>query len=214
LGSFVLDNVIFKLHPCQRNTTTAVESALRLHGWLDGRCQQVRRIVIHSHDEALRRADKTGPLRNRAARDHCIQYVVAVALIHGRLDPGDYADDIASDPQIDALRERMTVVENAAYTRDHHDLAVRSCANAVQVELEDGSLSPLEETRFPAGDPSARDTALPALLRKFEVLTRGRRPGDQGQALFERLCDLNNLRQMPVPDFMDWVTQWSNTGPK
>lgn len=212
LGSFVLDNVILKLHPCQRNTTTAVESALRLHHWLEGRWHQVRRIVIYSHDEALRRADKTGPLRNRAARDHCIQYVVAVALIHGRLDPDDYADGIASDPRIDALRERMTVLEKADYTRDHHDLAVRSCANAVQVELEDGSLSPLEETRFPSGDPSVREASLPALLKKFDLLTRRRRPSDQGRALFERICDLGNMRQMPVPDFMDWVTQWSNTG--
>jgi 2-methylcitrate dehydratase len=210
LGSFVLDHVIFKLHPCQRNTTTAVESALRLHGWLKGRWQQVRRIVIRSHDEALRRADKTGPLRNRAARDHCIQYVVAVALIHGRLEPGDYRDDVAADPRIDALRERTRVVEDAAYTREHHDLAVRSCASAVQIELDDGSLSPLEETRFPSGDPSVRDAALPALQRKFERLTQGRRQDDQGRALFERLCDPGHLQAMPVPDFMDWVTRWSN----
>lgn len=210
LGSFVLDNVIFKLYPCQRNTTTAVESALRLHRWLAGRCEQVHRIVIHSHDEAIRRTDKTGELPNRAARDHCMQYVVAVALLHGRLVPGDYEDGIARDPRIDALRARTRMVENPAYTRDHHDLAVRSCANAVQIELEDGSLSPLEETLFPAGDPSVRDTAMPALLSKFEALTQGHRPADQGRSLFERLCDINTLP--PVPEFMDWIAQWSGGG--
>lgn len=210
LGSFVMDNVIFKLHPCQRNTTTAVESALRLHRWLGDRCAQVRRIVIHSHDEAIRRTDKTGELPNRAARDHCIQYVVAVALLHGRLTPGDYEDVVAQDPRIDGLRARTHVLENLAYTRGHHDLAVRSCANAVQIELDDGSLSPLEETIFPAGDPSMRDAAIPALLTKFELLTRGRRPDDQGQSLFERLCDANALPL--VPRFMDWVAQWSGGG--
>lgn len=207
LGSFVLDNVIFKLYPCQRNTTTAVESALRLHHWLGGRCEQVRRIVIHSHDEAIRRTDKTGELPNRAARDHCMQYVVAVALVHGRLAPGDYEDDIAGDPRIDGLRSRTCIVENAGYTRDHHDLAIRSCANAVQIELKDGSLSPLEESVFPTGDPSMRNTALPALLSKFELLTHGRRPADQGRSLFDRLRDVNTLP--PVPEFMDWVTHWS-----
>lgn len=209
LGSFVLDHIIFKLHPCQRNTTTAVESALRLHRWLDGRYEQVRRIVIYSHDEAMRRADKTGELPNRAARDHCLQYVVAVALVHGRLTHRDYDDDIACDPRIDGLRARTHVIENTAYTRNHHDMAVLSCANAVQIELENGSLSPLEETLFPAGDPSMRSTAMPALMSKFTALTQECRLANSGRQIFDRLLDIDWLAETPVPDFMDWVVQWS-----
>ncbi|MDB5807573.1 MAG: 2-methylcitrate dehydratase [Betaproteobacteria bacterium] len=202
-GSFVLDNVIFKLHPCQRNTTTAVESALRIHTWLAGRVDRIRRISIRSQDEAVRRTDKSGPLPNRAARDHSMQYVVAVALIHGRLAPDDYSDAAAADPRIDRLRERTVIVEDAAYTRDHHDLRIRSCANSVQVELDDGSCSALEETLFPAGDPTRRAGALPALHQKFDALTRHHWPQQRRDAIFARMCDAEAMQAMPVADFMD-----------
>jgi 2-methylcitrate dehydratase len=203
-GSFVIDHVIFKLHACQRNTTTAVESALQLHAWLDGRpAERIRRVAIRTQDEAIRRTDKTGPLPNRAARDHSIQYVVAVALRHGRLTPEDYADEIAADPLIDGLRERTTVSEDLQFTREHHDAAIRSCASAVRIELDDGSVSPWITTRFPAGDPSRRGEALLALRAKFIDLTRRRWNAGQQQHLLGLLLDAERLKQMPVPDFMD-----------
>ncbi|WP_169457919.1 2-methylcitrate dehydratase [Ottowia thiooxydans] len=205
LGSLILDNVIFKLHPCQRNTTTAVESALRLHEWLSGRLSNIKRVTIHTHDEAMRRANKTGPLPNRAARDHSIQYVVAVALLHGRLMPDDYSDTVANDDRIDWLRERTVVIENQGYTRDHHDMAVKSCANAVQIELEDGTISVLEETLFPAGDPSRRDVAVPALKAKFHTLTSYFWQEPHRSQLLARLLDVSTMAKMPVPTFMDML---------
>ena len=205
LGSLILDSVIFKLHPCQRNTTTAVESALRLHGWLSGRWSSIKRITIHTQDEAMRRANKSGPLPNRAARDHSIQYVVAIALLHGRLTPDDYSDTVANDFRIDWLRERTVVVENPGYTRDHHDIAVRSCANAVQIELEDGAISALEETTFPAGDPSRRNVTVPALTEKFHALTSHFWLEPYRNQLLARLLDVTTMARMPVPDFMDML---------
>ena len=202
LDSFVLDNTIFKLHPCQRNASTAVESALRLHHWLDGRVSSIKCVSIFTQDEAVRRIDKPGLLPNRAARDHSIQYVVAVALLRGRLTADDYTDASAGDPRIDWLRERTTVTENARYTNGHHDLAVRSCANAVQIELQDGSLSPLEETLFPAGDPSRRADAIPLLKDKFHALTQHRWPEAFRDNLLARLLDADAMQHMPVPDFM------------
>lgn len=203
LASFVLDNVIFKLHPVQRNASTAVESALRLHHWLDGRVSSIKQITIYTQSEAMRRINKTGLLMNHAARDHSIQYAVAVALLRGRLTSDDYSDESAGDSRIDWLRERTTVLEDAKYTRDHHDLAIRSCANAIQIELQDGSVSPLEETAFPIGDPSRRDDALPMLTDKFHALTRHHWPEPFRSELLARLLDADTMQQLPVPEFMN-----------
>lgn len=205
LHSFVMDNVIFKLYPCQRNATTAVESAVCLRSWLNGRIYDIRRITVHTQDEAMRRVNKTGPLPNRAARDHSMQYVVAVALLRGALTAADYSDEQAADPRIDWLRERTLVVENADYTRDHHDVAVRSCANAVQIELNNGEISPLIETVYPIGDPSRRAEATPMLTEKFHTLARGRWQANKRTALLERLLDNSGLQGTPVGEFMSWV---------
>jgi 2-methylcitrate dehydratase len=205
LGSFVMDNVIFKLYPCQRNTTTAVESAARLRPWLDGRIYDISKITLYTQDEAMRRVNKTGPLPNRAARDHSLQYVVAIALLRGALNPDDYSDEQAADPRIDWLRERMVVIENPAYTRDHHDMAIRSCANAVQIELANGEVSPLMETSYPVGDPSRRAEATPMLTEKFHTLTRRRWSSGRRTDLLGRLLDNARLARTPVREFMSWV---------
>lgn len=207
LGSFVLDQVIFKLYPCQRNATTAVESAIALRPWLDGRIAEIDRIVIHTQDEALRRIDKTGPLANRAARDHCLQYVTAVALLKGSLESEDYSDTRAADPWIDWLRERMVVVENPQYSRDHHDIAVRSCANAVQIVLNDGETSLLSETAYPIGDPSRRHQAKSRLAGKFETLTRPHWSSERASATLALLLDPHALQAMPVDQFMTRVSR-------
>jgi 2-methylcitrate dehydratase len=203
MASLVLDNVIFKLHPVQRNASTAVESALRLHRWLDGRVSSIKLITIFTQSEAMRRINKNGLLVNRAGRDHCIQYAVAVALLRGDLTSDDYSDESAGDSRIDWLRERTVVLENDKYTRDHYLLSVRSCANAIQIELDDGTLSPREETTFPIGDPSRRDDALPMLTAKFHALTRHHWSEPFRSQLLARLLDADILQHMPVPEFMN-----------
>lgn len=202
LGSFVLDHVIFKLHPCQRNATTAVESAITLHAWLDGRQDRIARIDVRTQDEAMRRIDKAGALPNRAARDHSMQYVVAMALLNGRLGHDDYGDAVAADPRIDRLRALTHVAEDPDYSRGHHDPAVRSCANAVRVTLDDGTASPWIETRFPAGDPSRRDEALPLLAGKFHTLAARRWPPGRRRELWARLGDTAGAANWPVDEFL------------
>ena len=171
LGSFVLENIIFKFYPCQRNVSTALEAAIHLHPWLNNRFEQVKKITIFSHDEAIRRTDKKGPLTTRAARDHCMQYIVAIGLLKGQLTLDDYLDEAASNPLIDALREKMVLIENPIFSKNHHDIQIRSCANAIQIELLDGTLSELIQVDFPLGDPIHRDKAEKAIIDKFQILT-------------------------------------------
>lgn len=200
-GNGVMDQLIFKLYPAQRNATTAVECALRLHAWLAGRVAQVRQVRVFTQDEAMRRIDKTGPLPNRAARDHSMQYIVASVLLRGRLQAEDYADEAAADPCLEALRARVVVREDAGYTRDHHDPRVLSCANAIEIELDDGTCSPRVEVLYPPGDVQRRAEALPALEKKFDALTQRLDPAyrDRLLALFS---DTGALLAMPVTGFM------------
>ena len=171
LGSFVLENIIFKFYPCQRNVSTALEAAIQLYPWLNYRFDQVKKITIYSHDEAIRRTDKQGPLTTRAARDHCMQYIVAIGLLKGQLTLDDYLDETASNPWIDALRDKMVLIENPIFSQHHHDITIRSCANAMQIELVDGTLSELMQVDFPLGDPIHRDRAAKAIIDKFHLLT-------------------------------------------
>jgi len=139
-GDYFLERVIFKLVPCQRNGSTAVEAAIRLHEWFRTHGFAAERIEIFTQDEAMRRIVKSGPLPNAAARDHCLQYMVAVALLTGKLAAAAYGDAMAADPRIDALRATMTVTESPEYTRAHHDPNVHSCANAIRITACDGAV--------------------------------------------------------------------------
>lgn len=149
LGNFIIENIIFKFYPCQRNVSTALEAAIQLHPTIHGRLNQIKKIVIYSHDEAIRRTDKKGPLLTRAARDHCLQYIVAIGLLKGNLSVDDYLDDVAKQPEIDTLREKMVLIENSIFSQHHHDIAIRSCANAIQIEFQNGELSDLVQIDFP-----------------------------------------------------------------
>lgn len=206
LGSYVLDHVIFKLYPCQRNATTAVESAISLRPWLNGRIGSVKSITIHTQDEAMRRIDKTGPLPNRAARDHCLQYVTAIALLDGSLTSEDYSDERAADPRIDMLRARMRVVENPQFTREHHDPDIRRCANSIEIMLDNGETS-CATVHYPIGDPTRRHEAIPLLTEKFHALTRSRWTAERRSAILELLLDPDRLGGAPVEEFLLMTAQ-------
>jgi 2-methylcitrate dehydratase len=206
-GDFFLDRVIFKLVPCQRNGSTAVEAAIRLHEWFRAHDFAAERIDIFTQDEAMRRIVKSGPLPNTAARDHCLQYMVAVALLTGRLSASSYGEAAAADPRIDALRACMHVEESAAYTQAHHDPSVRSCANAMRITARDGAVSDLIEVEFPIGDPIRRHEAAPLLDAKFRDLTGHLWDAGRQQAVIELFADPERLSAMAVPDFMDRVTE-------
>lgn len=207
LGTFFMDNVIFKLVPAQRNCSTAIEAAIRLHAWYSEHKDQVARVRIVTHDEAIRRVTKTGPLPNREARDHCIQYMVAVALLRGRLELQDYTDEAASDPAIDQLRKRITVEESPDYTADHHDLTKRSCANSVEIITHGGLASPRIEILYPIGDALRRSEAAPMLREKFFSMTAHLWNRQRQDRILGLLADMPRLLETPVTDFMSEISE-------
>lgn len=207
LQGFFLDRVIFKLVPCQRNGSTAVEAAIRLHNWFRAHDFAAGNIEIVTQDEAMRRIVTTGPLPNSAARDHCLQYMVAVALLTGKLTASAYSDAAAADPRIDDLRACMEITESPAYSRAHHDPAIGSCANAVRITAMDGAVSDLVEIAYPIGDPMRRDEAVPLLHAKFRDLAASLWDAGRQDEILALFADPGRLAAMTVPDFMDRVTE-------
>src|SRR5471032_205403 len=139
-GSYVMENVLFKISfPAEFHGQTAAECAVRLHPAVRDRVNDIKKIVITTHESAIRIIDKKGVLNNPADRDHCIQYIVAIGLLKGNLVATDYEDDVARDPRVDALRSKMVCIEKKQWTRDYLDSSKRSIANAVQVFFKDGS---------------------------------------------------------------------------
>jgi 2-methylcitrate dehydratase len=200
--SSVIENVIFKLYPCQRNGSTAVEAALALHEAVARKLDRVQRVIVRTHAEAMERIDRRGPLPNAAARDHCLQFMVSAALVFGELRSEHYHEPLAADPRIEFLRERMEVVEDVRYTHGYSDPQTLSCANAVQVEFNDGSPSSLIEVEYPAGDSTRRSEALPKLQSKFLSLTAGKW-SDERRSAVSTLLSANEVDAMPVSAFMD-----------
>jgi 2-methylcitrate dehydratase len=206
-GSYVMENVLFKVSfPAEFHAQTAVECALQLHGALvrTGRtAAAVARLTIRTHEACLRIIDKRGPLANPADRDHCIQYMVAVALLFGRLTAADYEDDVAADPRIDALRERIVCTEDPAFTRDYHDPAKRSIANALRLELAGGVTLDEVVCEYPIGHRRRRDEARPLLEAKFRGHVAGHFAGRQADAILAASLDRDALESMAVHDYVD-----------
>ncbi len=183
-GSYVMEHVLFKISfPAEFHAQTAVECAMQLHPLVRDRLADVRRITIRTHESAIRIIDKKGPLANPADRDHTIQYMVAVPLIFGRLTAADYEDDVAADPRIDALREKMTCVEDAQFTRDYLDPAKRSIANAITIEFNDGTRTDEVVVEYPIGHRRRREDGIPLLLEKFRTNVARRFAAKQQQAI-------------------------------
>ncbi|MEK1839808.1 MAG: bifunctional 2-methylcitrate dehydratase/aconitate hydratase, partial [Pseudomonas sp.] len=169
-GSYVMENVLFKISfPAEFHAQTACEAAVTLHPLVRNRLHEIDRIVITTHESAIRIISKVGPLANAADRDHCIQYMIAVPLIHGRLTAADYEDAIAADARIDALRAKMTCVEDKGFTRDYHDPAKRSIANGLTVEFSDGKKLPEVVVEYPIGHRRRRIDGIPLLEDKFKA---------------------------------------------
>ena len=206
-GSYVMENILFKLsHPAEFHAQTAVECAMRLHPQVADRLDRIDRIVIETQQAGMRIIDKTGPLANYADRDHCIQYMVAVPLIFGRLTADDYSDRIAADPRIDALRERMQVRENPRFTQEYFDPDKRYIGNAVQVHFKDGSSTGQVSIDYPIGHRRRRAEGIPVLLAKFEAALAGHLPPDRVRPIVEAGATPEMLDKMPIHRFMDWFT--------
>ena len=204
LASYVVENVLFKIsYPAEFHGQTAVEAAIRLHPSVRGRLPDVERVRIETQEAAVRIIDKRGPLRNPADRDHCLQYMVAIGLIHGTLTADQYEDAAASDPRIDALREKMEVVEVRHYSRDYLDPDRRSVANAVQLFFRDGTSTERVEIEYPIGHRRRRAEGLPLLWQKLEANLAARLPGPRVRTIIDECLELERIEEMPGTAFVD-----------
>jgi 2-methylcitrate dehydratase len=206
-GSYVMENVLFKISfPAEFHAQTAVECAMAISQQMKSlgkTTEDIRKIRIRTHEAAIRIIDKKGPLANPADRDHCIQYMVAVPLIFGRLTAADYEDDVAKDPRIDKLRAKIVCVEDKKFTRDYHDPKKRSIANALTVEFRDGTKLKEVVCEYPIGHKRRRAEGMPVLVEKFKTNLARRFPAQQQQAILEVCMDADRLQAMPVDRFVD-----------
>jgi 2-methylcitrate dehydratase len=203
-GSYVMENVLFKISfPAEFHAQTAVEAAIRQHPQVKDRLDAVKKIVITTHESAIRIIDKKGPLNNPADRDHCIQYMTAIGLIKGNLVAADYEDAVATDPRVDRLRSKMTCVENKQWSRDYLDPAKRSIANAVQVFFNDGSKTERIAVEYPVGHRRRRKEGIPLLEAKFRTNLARRLSPKQQQAILALCADARELEATPVNEFVD-----------
>jgi 2-methylcitrate dehydratase len=204
-----MENVLFKISfPAEFHAQTAVEAAFQLHPVVKNRLDEVEKIVITTHESAIRIIDKRGPLHNPADRDHCLQYMTAIGLIFGELTADHYEDRIAADMRIDTLRDKMIVVENPEYSRDYLDPQKRSIANAVQIFFKDGSISENVVVEYPLGHRRRRTEGIPLLLEKFRSHLYHRFSTVQLERIMELCLDPQRLSQTPVHAFVDLWIPW------
>jgi 2-methylcitrate dehydratase len=203
LGSYVMENILFKISfPAEFHAQTAVEAAIRLHPQVKDRLDAIERVRIETQESAVRIIDKTGPLKNPADRDHCLQYMTAVGLVKGALTAADYEDAAAADPRIDRLRGRMVVTEDPRMSADYLDPAKRSIGNAVQVFFRDGTATEKVTVDYPIGHRRRRAEGVPLLLAKFEQNLRTRLAPAAVQRVLAAAQDPDRLEQMPVQEFV------------
>ncbi|HEV7986568.1 MAG TPA: bifunctional 2-methylcitrate dehydratase/aconitate hydratase [Steroidobacteraceae bacterium] len=203
LGSYVMENVLFKIsYPAEFHAQTAVEAAMTLHAEIKDRLDSIERIVIETQEPGVRIIDKTGPLANPADRDHCIQYMVAIPLLFGRLTAHDYEDEIARDPRVDALRAKMQVRENPTFTQEYYAPDKRYIGNAVQVLFKDGSMSRRVAVDFPVGHRKRRAEGMPVLMKKFETSVSAQFDASRARGIIELCADRARLESFKVDEFV------------
>src|SRR5882724_3826523 len=203
-GSYVMENVLFQIsYPAEFHAQTAVECAMQLHPFVAGKLDQIDRVEIETQEAGVRIIDKTGPLANYADRDHCIQYMVAVPLIFGRLTAEDYSDNVAADPRIDVLRDKMTVKENPQFTKDYFDPAKRYIGNCLQVFFTDGSKTEKVSIHYPIGHRKRRAEGIPVLIEKFERAMAGHLPLRQVERIMKIVADPDTFEALPVYRLME-----------
>jgi 2-methylcitrate dehydratase len=209
LGSYVMENVLFKISfPAEFHAQTAVEAALVLHVEVKNRLDEIAEIVIETQEAGVRIIDKRGPLANPADRDHCLQYMVAVSLIFGRLAAADYEDGVAADPRIDRLRERMRVIENPAFSANYMNPDKRAIGNAIQVKFRDGTSSARVAIDYPIGHRRRRAEGIPVLIEKFRRNLATRFDAARAKQIEAACNDQAKLDALPVDEFMAlWVVR-------
>ena len=206
-GSYVMENVLFKISfPAEFHSQTGVEAAMTIYHQMQAAgktSDEIAKVTIRTHEACIRIIDKKGPLNNPADRDHCIQYMVAVPFIFGRLTARDYEEDIAADPRIDALREKIVCVEDAGYTADYHNPEKRSIANAITVEFTDGTVFEEVAVEYPIGHARRRVEGIPLLIEKYKTNLARIYDADQQKKIIDLCLDYDKLSATSVNEFMD-----------
>ena len=206
-GSYVMENVLFKISfPAEFHSQTGVEAAMTIYHQMQAAgktSDDIAKVTIRTHEACIRIIDKKGPLNNPADRDHCIQYMVAVPFIFGRLTARDYEEDIAADPRIDALREKIVCVEDPDYTADYHNPEKRSIANAITVEFKDGTTFDEVAVEYPIGHARRRTEGIPLLIEKYKTNLARIYDTDKQKKIIDVCLDYNKLSATPVNEFMD-----------
>ncbi len=206
-GSYVMENVLFKISfPAEFHSQTGVEAAMTIYHQMQAAgktSDEIAKVIIRTHEACIRIIDKKGPLNNPADRDHCIQYMVAVPFIFGRLTARDYEEDIAADPRIDALREKIVCVEDPGYTEDYHNPEKRSIANAITVEFKDGTVFDEVAVEYPIGHARRRVEGIPLLIEKYKTNLARIYDADQQKKIIDLCLDYDKLSATPVNEFMD-----------
>ena len=203
-GSYVMENVLFKISfPAEFHAQTAVEAAVTLHSEVKSRVSNIQKIVISTHESAIRIISKEGRLNNPADRDHCIQFMTAVGLLKGNLVAEDYEDDVAADPRIDLLRSKMVIEEDKRYSQEYLEADKRSIANAVQIFFEDGTSTEKIEVEYPLGHRRRREEGIPLLIEKFKSNLRTQFSQSRSEVILNLCLDESKLESTTVSDFME-----------
>jgi 2-methylcitrate dehydratase len=210
-GTYVMENILFKISfPAEFHSQTGVEAAMTIYHQMQAAgktSDDIKKVTIRTHEACIRIIDKKGPLNNPADRDHCIQYMTAVPFIFGRLTARDYEEDIAADPRIDALREKIVCVEDTSYTADYHDPEKRSIANAITVEFNDGTVFDEVAVEYPIGHARRRVEGIPLLIEKYKINLARIYDKDKQSKIIELCLDYNKLAATPVNEFMDLMAK-------
>ena len=202
--TYVMENILFKISfPAEFHAQTAVEAAILLHPVVDEKFSMIERIEIETQQSAVRIIDKIGPLHNPADRDHCLQYMVAIGLLHGQLTADHYEDSNASDERIEQLREKMVVKENPQFTTDYLDADKRSIGNSIQLFFQDGTCSDKVAIEYPVGHRQRRQEGIPLLIEKFKNNLNQHFNVNQAEPIIELLEQPDKLHQLAADDFID-----------
>ena len=203
-NSYVMENILFKISfPAEFHAQTAVEAAVKLHPEIIDRIGEIEKINIITHESAIRIISKEGKLNNPADRDHCIQYMTAIGLLKGNLIAEDYEDEVAQDPRIDALRDKMQVEENKDYSKDYLNPEKRSIANELQIFFSDGSSTEKIEVEYPIGHRRRREEGIPVLINKFEENLKTQFSSSRVNKILDICNDQLELENTSVTDFME-----------
>jgi len=207
-GTYVMENILFKISfPAEFHAQTAVEASVKLHNVVKDRINEIKLIEITTHESAIRIISKVGELNNPADRDHCLQYMVAIGLLKGNLIAEDYEDDVAEDPRINILREKMTIIEDKKYSKDYLEADKRSIANRIKIYFNDGTSTDEIEVEYPIGHMRRRDEGIPVLENKFKSNLAITYDEDIAKRIFELCMSQQELEETSVVDFQSLLSK-------